>query len=387
MKKLVNKASNWLEINLDNLEYNFKGIKNKIPEGTKMCMVIKSNAYGHGAVEIARFYEELGADFFAVARLNEALELRDHGITKPILNLGYTNPMTIEDSIRNNVSMTVFDLELAQEIDKVAREIGIKAKIHLILVTGMSRLGYVVLDDKVEEIAAEIKEISELEGIILEGMYTHFATADARNKEFENLQTHRFSEMVEKIKDMGVEIDYIHCSNSAEILDCDEKYDMVRPGIIQYGVYPSNEVNYSIDIKPVMAFKAKVSNVKILDAGTSISYGRIYFTTVREKIVSIAAGYADGFLRGRRNPYVYINGVKCSIVGRICMDQSMVRVPMDMDVKVNDDVLVFGDDLVSVDDVARDCDSIAHEVMCMMSRRVPRVYYRHGEIVSIVDYL
>ncbi|MGP1486919.1 MAG: alanine racemase, partial [Peptostreptococcus stomatis] len=361
--------------------------KNKIPEGTKMCMVIKSNAYGHGAVQIARFYEELGADFFAVARLNEAMELRDHGITTPILNLGYTNPLTIEDSIRNNVSMTVFDLELAQEIDKVARKIGIKAKIHLKLDTGMSRLGYVVLDDKLDEIADEIKHISQFEGIILEGMYTHFATADARNKEFENLQTHRFSEMVDKVKAMGVNIEYIHCSNSAEILDCDEKYDMVRPGIIQYGIYPSNEVSYSIDIKPVMTFKAKVSNVKVLDAGTSISYGRVYFTTVKEKIISIAAGYADGFLRGRRNPYVYINGVKCSIVGRICMDQCMVRVPMDMDVKVNDDVVIFGDDLVSVDDVARGCDTIAHEVMCMMSRRVPRVYYRHGEIVSIVDYL
>ena len=387
MSKLVNKASNWLEINLDNLEFNFNGIKNKIPAGTKMCMVIKSNGYGHGAVEIAKFYEELGADFFAVARLNEAMELRDNGIRTPILNLGYTNPMTIEDSIRNNVSMTVFDLDLAEEIDRVARRIGIKAKIHLKLDTGMSRLGYVVLDDRVDDIANEIKKISQMEGIIIEGMYTHFATADARNKEFENLQTHRFTEMVDKVKELDVDIKYIHCSNSAEILDCEEKYDMVRPGIIQYGIYPSNEVTYSIDVKPVMSFKAKVSNVKILDAGTSISYGRIYFTTVREKIISIAAGYADGFLRGRRNPYVYVNGVKCSIVGRICMDQCMVRVPMEMDVKVNDDVVIFGDDLVSVADVARGCDTIAHEVMCMMSRRVPRVYYRHGEIVSIVDYL
>lgn len=380
-------VSNWVEINLDNLEYNFRGIKNKLPDNTKMCMVIKSNAYGHGAVELAKFYEELGADFLAVARTREAIELRQNGISLPILNLGYTNPNAIEESVSMDISMTVFEYEFVKKIDMIAAKQGKKAKVHIKLDTGMSRLGYVVLDDLVDDIYSEIEKISKLENVIIEGVYTHFATADAKNKEFENLQMHRFSEMIEKLEANDIIPQYIHCSNSAEILDTDERYNMVRPGIIQYGSYPSNEVSYTIDIRPVMSFKAKVTNVKILSPGTSISYGRTYFTTVREKIVSIAVGYTDGFLRGRRNPYVYINGEKCSVVGRICMDQCMVRVPMEMDVKIDDDVLIFGEELVTVSDVARDCDSIEHEIMCRIDRRVQRIYKRNNEIVKIVDYL
>ncbi len=380
-------GSNWLEINLDNLEYNFKGIKNKLPKGTKMCMVIKSNAYGHGAVEIAKFYEELGADFFAVARTGEALELRKNEIKLPILNLGYTNPNWIADSIKNDVSFTLYNYEFAEKINSIARAIGKKAKVHIKLDTGMSRLGYVVMEGKEDEIIQDIQKINKLDNIDIEGIYTHFATADARNKEFENLQMDRFSKMIKILEEMDIKPKYIHCSNSAEILDTDERYNMVRPGIIQYGIYPSNEVCYSIDLKPVMSFKAKVSNVKILDAGTSISYGRIYFTTVREKIVSISVGYADGFTRGRRNPYVYIKGERCPIVGRICMDQCMVRVPMDMDVKMDDDVLIFGEELITVVDVARDCDTIEHEVMCNIDRRVPRAYIKDKKVIKVVDYL
>ena len=367
-------------VDLAAIQFNIKQIAAHIPDNVEKWAVVKADAYGHGAVAVTQSIEPI-VDGFCVSNIDEAVELRDAGITKKILVLGVSDVHAISLAIERKVTCTVASLEwidllLQSNIDVAG------LAVHIKIDSGMGRIGFRDSQD-----AQEAIHRLEKAGAQVEGIFTHFATADARNKEFENLQTHRFSEMVDKVKAMGVNIEYIHCSNSAEILDCDEKYDMVRPGIIQYGIYPSNEVSYSIDIKPVMTFKAKVSNVKVLDAGTSISYGRIYFTTVREKIISIAAGYADGFLRGRRNPYVYINGVKCSIVGRICMDQCMVRVPMDMDVKVNDDVVIFGDDLVSVDDVARGCDTIAHEVMCMMSRRVPRVYYRHGEIVSIVDYL
>ena len=379
--------SNCLEIDLDAIEYNLKEIKNKLSNETKMCMVLKSNAYGHGAVKLAKLYEDLGADFFAIARTREGLELRKNNIKLPILNLGYSNMSSIEPSIKEDISMTIFRYEFAEKINEVAKKLNKKAKVHIKLDTGMSRLGYVVLDDRLDEITNEIKKINNLEFIEIEGIYTHFATADAKNKEFENLQMHRFSEMIEALAEINIKPKYIHCSNSAEILDTEEKYNMVRVGIIQYGIYPSNKVSHSIKLKAAMSFKAKVSNVKVLQAGSSISYGRIYFTTVLEKIVTVAIGYADGFLRARRNPYVYIHGEKCPVVGRICMDQCMVRVPMEMDVKIDDDVLIFGNNLVTIEDIARDCDTIEYEVMCRIDRRVQRVYKKNNTIIDVVDYV
>lgn len=384
---IKNKSVNWVEVDLDAILYNLKGLRSKLPEGTKVCMVVKANAYGHGSVKLAKLYEENGVNFLAVARAREGLELRKAGISIPILNLGYTNLPSVEDCINNNVSMTVFSYEYASEINEIAKNLGKKAKIHLKMDTGMSRLGYVVLDEDIDNIVADIEKISNLDYIDIEGMYTHFATADARNKEFEELQTGRFASMVSALEEKGLRPPYVHSSNSAEILDMEEKYDMVRMGIVQYGLYPSDEVCRSVDLKPAMSFKAKVSNIKILNPGTSISYGRIYFTTVKERIATITVGYADGFLRGRKNPYVFINGVKCPIVGRICMDQCMVRIPMDMDINIDDDVLLFGSELVTVDDIARDCDTINYEILCEVARRVPRVYIQNGEIVDIVDYL
>ena len=384
---LINNSVNWAEIDLDSILYNLNGLRKKLPESTKVCMVIKSNAYGHGSAKLAKFYEENGVDFLAVARAREAFELRKAGVSLPILNLGYTNLPNVEECINKNVSMTIFNYEFAKQVSHIAKSINKPAKIHLKMDTGMSRLGYVVLEEDIDSIVEEIEKISNLEFIEIEGMYTHFATADARNKEFEELQTGRFASMVKALESKGLKPPYVHSSNSAEILDMEEKYDMVRMGIVQYGLYPSDEVKRSVDLKPAMSFKAKVSNVKILNPGTSISYGRIYFTTVKEKIATITVGYADGFLRGRKNPYVFINGIKCPIVGRICMDQCMVRVPMEMDLHIDDDVLIFGSEYVTVDDIAHDCDTINYEVLCQVSRRVPRVYIQNGEIVDIVDYL
>lgn len=384
---LINNSINWVEIDLDSILYNLNGLREKLPESTKVCMVIKSNAYGHGSAKLAKFYEENGVDFLAVARAREAFELRKAGVSLPILNLGYTNLPNVEECIKQDISMTIFNYEFAKQVSHIAKSINKPAKIHLKMDTGMSRLGYVVLEEEIDSIVEEIEKISNLEFIEIEGMYTHFATADARNKEFEELQTGRFATMVKVLESKGLRPPYVHSSNSAEILDMEEKYDMVRMGIVQYGLYPSDEVKRSVDLRPAMSFKAKVSNVKILNPGTSISYGRIYFTTVKEKIATITVGYADGFLRGRKNPYVFINGVKCPIVGRICMDQCMVRVPMEMDIHIDDDVLILGSEYVTADDIARDCDTINYEVLCQVSRRVPRIYIQNGEIVDIVDYL
>ncbi len=384
---LLNNSVNWLEIDLDAILYNLNGLRKKLPNDTKVCMVIKSNAYGHGSAKLAKLYEENGVDFLAVARAREAYEIRNASVGLPILNLGYTNLSNVEECIKKDISITVFDYEFVSKINEIGKKLNKKAKLHLKMDTGMSRLGYVIVEEEFDHIIEEIEKMSRLDFIEIEGIYTHFATADALNKEFEKLQTDRFAAVIKALEDRGLRPKYVHSSNSAEILDIEEKYDMVRMGIIQYGLYPSEEVKKSIDLKPAMSFKAKVSNVKILKAGTSISYGRIYFTTVKEKIATITVGYADGFLRGRKNPYVFIKGVKCPIVGRICMDQCMVRVPMDMDIEVDDDVVIFGKELVTVDDIARDCDTINYEILCQVSRRVPRIYIQNGEIVDIADYL
>lgn len=380
-------GANWVEINLDNLEYNYRGLRKKVRKDAKMCMVIKANGYGHGALELAKFYDSLGADFYAVARAYEGIELRCGGIKTPILNLGVTADSELEDSVKQDISMTTFSIEFAKKANDIARIYGKKARLHIKLDTGMSRLGFVVKEEKIGDIVKEIEEIQKLENVVIEGIFTHFASADIANKEFEKLQFSRFKKVVDALEKVGIVPEFRHCSNSAEILDTDEMYDMVRPGIIQYGIYPSDEVNKSVDVKPVMSFKTRVTNVKILEPGVSIGYGRTYFTTVDEKIASIAVGYADGFLRGRKNPYVYIKGVKCPVVGRVCMDQCMVRVPEELDVSVGDEVLLFGEELVTCTDVANECSTIEHEVLCNINRRVPRVYTKGGEIVKIVNYL
>lgn len=386
MDKLI-KYANWVEVDLDALEYNFNGIKNKLPKNVKMCMVVKANAYGHGSVELGKFYQEIGSDFLAVARTQEALELRKNEINLPILNLGYTDVDEFESAIENNISMTVFDYETATMIHEIATKLNKKANIHIKLDTGMSRLGFLVYDKYLESTIYEIQKISELESINIQGIYTHFANADEQIKEFERIQFDRFKNAIKLLDEKNISPEFIHCSNSAEILDTDEEFDMVRPGIVQYGIYPSDETLKSIDVKPVMSFKAKITNIKHLDAGISIGYGRTYFTTSREKIVSIAVGYADGFLRGRSKPYVTINGVNCPIVGRICMDQCMAKIPRDMEVNIGDEVVIFGEDSATVSEIATSCSTIEHEVLCNINRRVPRVYKRHGKIVKVVDYL
>lgn len=385
--KNVSRGTTWVEINLDNLEHNYKGLREKVSKSAKMCMVIKANGYGHGSVTLAKFYEKLGADFFAVARSNEGFELRNNGIHLPILNLGYTTPDDYEESVLKEISMTIFSYDVAKKLNEVAKNLNKKARVHIKLDTGMSRLGFVVLEDNIDDIIGEIKKIDSLENVEIEGIFTHFATSDTKNKEFRDIQTTRFNTVVEKLKEEGVKIGIVHCSNSAEILDSLKYYDMVRPGIVQYGIYPSDEVEKTVDVKPVMSFKTKITNIKTLKPGSSISYGRTYFTTVEERIASIAIGYADGFFRGRKNPHVNINGVDCKVVGRVCMDQCMVRIPMDLDVKIDDEVLIFGEEYISATDVANESDTIEHEILCAVGRREKRFYIKNGEVVEVEDYL
>ncbi|MCC0669472.1 alanine racemase [Clostridioides sp. ZZV14-6044] len=375
----------WAEINLDNLRFNLKNIKNLLEEDIKVCGVIKADAYGHGAVEVAKLLQKEKVDYLAVARTAEGIELRQNGITLPILNLGYTPDEAFEDSIKNKITMTVYSLETAQKINEIAKSLGEKACVHIKIDSGMTRIGFQPNEESVQDIV----KLNKLEYINLEGMFTHFATADEVSKEYTYKQANNYKFMSDKLDEAGVEIAIKHVSNSAAIMDCpDLRLSMVRAGIILYGHYPSDDVfKERLELKPAMKLKSKIGHIKQVEPGVGISYGLKYTTTSMETIATIPIGYADGFTRIQKNPKVLIKGEVFDVVGRICMDQIMVRIDKDIDIKVGDEVILFGEGEVTAERIAKDLGTINYEVLCMISRRVDRVYMENNELVQINSYL
>ncbi|HGM3617216.1 TPA: alanine racemase [Clostridioides difficile] len=375
----------WAEINLDNLRFNLNNIKNLLEEDIKICGVIKADAYGHGAVEVAKLLEKEKVDYLAVARTAEGIELRQNGITLPILNLGYTPDEAFEDSIKNKITMTVYSLETAQKINEIAKSLGEKACVHVKIDSGMTRIGFQPNEESVQEII----ELNKLEYIDLEGMFTHFATADEVSKEYTYKQANNYKFMSDKLDEVGVKIAIKHVSNSAAIMDCpDLRLNMVRAGIILYGHYPSDDVfKDRLELRPAMKLKSKIGHIKQVEPGVGISYGLKYTTTGKETIATVPIGYADGFTRIQKNPKVLIKGEVFDVVGRICMDQIMVRIDKDIDIKVGDEVILFGEGEVTAERIAKDLGTINYEVLCMISRRVDRVYMENNELVQINSYL
>ncbi|HEL2794070.1 TPA: alanine racemase [Clostridioides difficile] len=375
----------WAEINLDNLRFNLNNIKNLLEEDIKICGVIKADAYGHGAVEVAKLLEKEKVDYLAVARTAEGIELRQNGITLPILNLGYTPDEAFEDSIKNKITMTVYSLETAQKINEIAKSLGEKACVHVKIDSGMTRIGLQPNEESVQEII----ELNKLEYIDLEGMFTHFATADEVSKEYTYKQANNYKFMSDKLDEAGVKIAIKHVSNSAAIMDCpDLRLNMVRAGIILYGHYPSDDVfKDRLELRPAMKLKSKIGHIKQVEPGVGISYGLKYTTTGKETIATVPIGYADGFTRIQKNPKVLIKGEVFDVVGRICMDQIMVRIDKDIDIKVGDEVILFGEGEVTAERIAKDLGTINYEVLCMISRRVDRVYMENNELVQINSYL
>ncbi|HBG7071359.1 alanine racemase [Clostridioides difficile] len=375
----------WAEINLDNLRFNLNNIKDLLEEDIKICGVIKADAYGHGAVEVAKLLEKEKVDYLAVARTAEGIELRQNGITLPILNLGYTPDEAFEDSIKNKITMTVYSLETAQKINEIAKSLGEKACVHVKIDSGMTRIGFQPNEESVQEII----ELNKLEYIDLEGMFTHFATADEVSKEYTYKQANNYKFMSDKLDEAGVKIAIKHVSNSAAIMDCpDLRLNMVRAGIILYGHYPSDDVfKDRLELRPAMKLKSKIGHIKQVEPGVGISYGLKYTTTGKETIATVPIGYADGFTRIQKNPKVLIKGEVFDVVGRICMDQIMVRIDKDIDIKVGDEVILFGEGEVTAERIAKDLGTINYEVLCMISRRVDRVYMENNELVQINSYL
>jgi len=376
----------WAEINVENLRENFRNIKSLTKEGTKVCAVVKANAYGHGSVQVAKILIEEGADYLAVASEGEAIELRQAGIKTPILCLGYVPEVVYEEAIANELDITIYSLEAAEKLSKEAVRLGKNARVHIKLDTGMSRLGF-----QVEDATADaIEKIAGMPGIELVGVFTHFAKADEKDKTFTEHQYSGYMKIVSEVEKRGVKIQIKHVCNSAGTMDMPQYHmDMVRPGIILYGLYPSDEVmKERLALKPVMTFKASVSHVKDLEAGRGIGYGLRYVTDKTTRIATMPIGYADGFTRMLSGKIsVKVNGTIVPVVGNICMDQSMLNVDA-VETNVGDEVIIFGEDSdARVERLAQALGTINYEIVCMVARRIPRVYMEKNTVLQVVDYL
>ena len=364
----------WAEIDTDALVHNFNIIKETT--NAKVCAVVKADAYGHCVDIVAPLLQKAGADFFAVSNIEEAIELRNLCITKPILILGYTPCEFVNELNKYDVSQCVYSLDYAQELAAKAVEQNLNIKTHIKLDTGMSRIGFDCRDDNLNGIDDAVKS-SKLDGLSVEGVFTHFAVSDrnaAQEDGFTDEQYNRFSTALNILKDNGINPEYKHCCNSAALCqDTNKHLNMCRAGIILYGLTPSAELELPQDFKPVMSFKSVVSQVKIIRCGDTVSYGRTFTAPKDMVIATISAGYADGYSRLLSNKAsVVINGCRASIIGRVCMDQFCVDITDIDNISVGDTVEIFGKN-ISVDVVADIAQTINYEIVCGITRRVPRV--------------
>lgn len=375
----------WAEVDLDAIAHNFRAARNHLPKDMKLLVTVKANAYGHGALRVAQLLQNR-VDYFALATMDEAVQLRQAGIRTPLLILGPVQPADYDRAAKYDVALTVSSLQEAGAISACGVSCGKKITVHMALDTGMSRIGFPCT----EEAARQIRQAAALPGIYAEGIFSHFALSDSPDKSYANLQTENFRRMLAAI---GVDFPIRHLYNSAAIVDMPPEFDMAREGIILYGLLPSDTVDLSRigGIKPAMALRSHVSFVKTLPAGTPISYGCTYCADRESVIATVMAGYADGVPRLLSNRgEVIIRGVKAPIVGRVCMDQLMVDVTHIPGVQPGDTVTIFGTDgeaAITADEVAEKARTIGYELVCGIAPRVPRVYLKNGEVDSIARTL
>ena len=394
MKELLRRT--WAEIDLDALAQNFREVRKAADPKAMVCCVVKADAYGHGAVRVAREFASLGADWFAVSNLEEALQLRQAGIETPVLVLGYTPADKAGTLSRENISQCVYSLEYARDLSRFAQEAGVEVNIHLKIDTGMSRLGFYYQDISRDEAAVEeVKEACSLPGLVPQGIFTHFAVSDEgqAGDAFTMRQFGCLKEMIESLARAGVTFPVRHCANSAGVFDYPLSHlDMVRAGIVLYGLYPSGELRSRPALKPALALKSVVSHVKTLLPGATVSYGRKFTAQHEMRVATVPVGYADGYPRllSPGGAEVLIGGKRCPILGRICMDQLMADVTALDQVRVGDTVTLIGRDgeeEITADELAEKEGTINYEVVCALSKRVPRVYVKNGKVDSIYDAL
>ena len=374
-----------VKIDLDVISRNFDAISQKT--GVPVMAVIKADAYGHGAVQIARLLEKRCA-FFGVSSILEAMELRNAGLRTPILVLGHTPVNAFPVAIMESIRPTIYRREDARALSEAAQSLGMTAKFHLAVDTGMSRIGFQVTEADADLCA----DIAALPCIAAEGIFSHFATADCADLSRARVQAELFDRFCQMLLQRGVEIPIRHLNNSAGLMNFDRHYEMVRSGIVTYGMYPSEEVSPDLlKLEPALSWLSRVTHVKTIPAGREISYGGTYTTTGPTTVATIPVGYADGYRRNLSGKfYVLIRGQKAPILGRICMDQMMVDVTDIPDVSVNDKVVLvgkYGREQITMEQIAAAADSFNYEFVSGISRRVPRIYSSGGKTVHTVHYL
>ena len=375
-------------IDLDALVFNIQSIRKKT--GRRMIGVVKADAYGHGAKQVARVMAEQGVDFFAVALMEEALELRRAGLDQPILVLDYMPASMVETAVAEGLRISVVSRREAELASQAAQKLKKPAYVHFKLDTGMGRQGFLAAQG--EKAAEEIRTLASMPGLVTEGLFTHLSTADEVDKSFSRNQLASFTRVQEALAGMGITFPMTHCANSAGIIDFEElPFTAVRPGIIQYGIYPSDQVNRDVlPLRPVMSLVSQVSFLKTVPAGTPIGYGRTFVTESESRIATVPLGYADGINRRmQQGGKVWLNGCLAPVVGRVCMDQFMVDVSAVPEVTVGTPVVVFGGSLVpvSAEDVAQVWGTIPYEVTCAISKRVPRIFLRNGKVIAEERYV
>lgn len=376
-------------VDLDAIEANFEAMKAKLREGTQIVGVIKTDGYGHGAVPIAHLMED--KDYlwgFATATIEEAMELRDAGITKPILILGYVFPEAYPDLIARDIRPTVFRLDMAEELSREAVRQGKTVYIHIKLDTGMSRIGFADAEESIQT----IRQIQALPGVVLEGLFTHFAKADEYDKTPAHLQLNRYLRFAKACEEAGISFPLYHCSNSAGIMELPEaNLSMVRAGITIYGLLPSDEVDEkAMPLQPAMSLKSHIVYVKEIEAGTQVSYGGTYTADSRRRIATVPVGYGDGYPRTLSNKgCVLIAGRRSPIRGRVCMDQLMVDVTDIPEAACGTEVTLIGADggeWLTMEELGALSGRFNYELACDIAKRVPRIYLRHGAVAEVWEY-
>ncbi len=385
----------WAEVDIDALKHNFDVIRRTAQPKAKIICVIKADAYGHGAVFLGRLYEKMGADGFAVSNIEEAMQLRENGIRLPVLILGFTPATLAKELSQNHISQAVFSEEYAKELSAEAVRQNVIVDIHIKVDTGMSRIGFMYQNiERDSDSVRQIERACRQPHLNPAGIFTHFALADeaAEGQAATEHQLACFADAVERLKADGYEFPLVHCSNSGAIIDYPHAhFNGVRAGIILYGLAPSPKLKDKMDLQPVMTIKSVVAQVKTIDAGTPVSYGGTFVADKKMTVATVPIGYADGYTRslGSR-AYMVVKGRKAPVIGRVCMDQLMLDISGIDGVHSGDEVTVIGDGTngsMTFDDIAAMTGTINYEVVCLVGKRVPRVYLHHGKNIGIMDTL
>ena len=366
----------WAEVSLDNIEFNYKSIRRRLPDGCRFLAVVKTDAYGHGAMRVAQVCERIGADYLAATNIDDAVKMRMWGIKTPIIIFGYTQPEYAEVLIRKNITQEVDSLETAIAFSEAALKLDEKLKVHIKVDSGMGRLGFVCHGGRDPE--ADMAKVMNLPGLDVEGIFTHFSVSDVHDDEYTNMQFNAFTDIIRRVEEKsGKKFRIKHCANSGAVINYPKAdLDMVRPGLMLYGLYP-DKYKGGIELRPAMELKTRIARIKDIAAGDCVSYGRTFTAEKSMKIAVIPIGYGDGLhrvLSGKLD--VLVNGKRARQIGRICMDLCMIDVT-DIPCAVDDVVTIFGrdgDEFIPIEELAEKAGTISYEITCDLTERVPRVY-------------